>query len=128
MAKTNQSSVPAFGMKDKLGYMFGDFGNDFTFILSSTFMMKFYTDVMGLSAGVVGMLMMAARFVDAFSDVTMGQIVDRSKPTKDGKFRPWIKRMCGPVAIAIPSMGLCLLHSNQYSVRFYGFRYFSGAK
>ena len=100
MAKTNQSSVPAFGMKDKLGYMFGDFGNDFTFILSSTFMMKFYTDVMGLSAGVVGMLMMAARFVDAFSDVTMGQIVDRSKPTKDGKFRPWIKRMCGPVAIA----------------------------
>ena len=66
MAKTNQSSVPAFGMKDKLGYMFGDFGNDFTFILSSTFMMKFYTDVMGLSAGVVGMLMMAARFVDAF--------------------------------------------------------------
>ena len=47
MAKTNQSSVPAFGMKDKLGYMFGDFGNDFTFILSSTFMMKFYTDVMG---------------------------------------------------------------------------------
>ena len=48
MAKTNQSSVPAFGMKDKLGYMFGDFGNDFTFILSSTFMMKFYTDVMGL--------------------------------------------------------------------------------
>ncbi len=72
MAKTNQSSVPAFGMKDKLGYMFGDFGNDFTFIFSSTFMMKFYTDVMGLSAGVVGMLMMAARFVDAFSDVTMG--------------------------------------------------------
>ena len=63
-------------------------------------MMKFYTDVMGLSAGVVGMLMMAARFVDAFTDVTMGQIVDRSKPTKDGKFRPWIKRMCGPVAIA----------------------------
>ena len=44
MAKTNQSSVPAFGMKDKLGYMFGDFGNDFTFILSSTFMMKFYTE------------------------------------------------------------------------------------
>ena len=80
--------------------MFGDFGNDFTFILSSTFMLKFYTDVMGMSAAVVGMVMMIARFVDAFTDVTMGQIVDRSKPTKDGKFRPWIKRMCGPVAIA----------------------------
>lgn len=99
MANQN-SSVPAFGMKDKLGYMFGDFGNDFTFILSSSFMLKFYTDVMGVSAGVVGVLMMAARFVDAITDVTMGQIVDRSKPTKDGKFKPWIKRMCGPVAIA----------------------------
>lgn len=100
MAKTNNSSVPAFGMKDRIGYMFGDFGNDFTFILSSTFMLKFYTDVMGMSAAVVGLVMMIARFVDAFTDVTMGQIVDRSKPTKDGKFRPWIKRMCGPVAIA----------------------------
>ena len=31
-----------FGLYDKLGYMFGDFGNDFTFILSSTFLLKFY--------------------------------------------------------------------------------------
>lgn len=100
MANNTQASAPPFGMKDKLGYMFGDFGNDFTFILSSSFMLKFYTDVMGIDAAVVGILMMAARFVDAVTDVTMGQIVDRSKPTKDGKFRPWIKRMCGPVAIA----------------------------
>lgn len=88
------------GFKDKIGYMFGDFGNDFTFILSSSFMLKFYTDVMGIHAGVVGVLMMAARFVDAFTDVAMGQIVDRSKPTKDGKFKPWLRRMCGPVAIS----------------------------
>lgn len=99
MAGQNRSAQP-FGMKDKLGYMFGDFGNDFTFILSSSFMMKFYADVMGISTGVTGMVMMAARFIDAFTDVTMGQIVDRSKPTKDGKFKPWLKRMCGPVAIA----------------------------
>ena len=66
-------SVRPFGMKDKVGYMFGDFGNDFTFILSSSFMLKFYTDVMGISAGLVGGLMMAARFIDAFTDVTMGQ-------------------------------------------------------
>lgn len=98
---TNQSkTVRPFGMADKIGYAFGDFGNDFTFMLSSMFMMKFYTDVMGVSAGIVGLLMMVARFVDAFTDVTMGQIVDRSKPTKDGKFKPWLRRMCGPVAIA----------------------------
>jgi len=99
MANTG-TAVRPFGMRDKLGYMFGDFGNDFTFMLSSSFMMVFYTDIMGVPAGIVGLLMMVARFVDAFTDVAMGQIVDHAKPTKDGRFRPWIKRMCGPVAIA----------------------------
>ena len=98
-AKT-KGNVRPFGMADKIGYAFGDFGNDFTFMLSSMFMMKFYTDVMGVAPGIVGGLMMAARFVDAVTDVTMGQIVDRSRPTKDGKFKPWIRRMCGPLGIA----------------------------
>lgn len=97
---SEKNNVRPFGFKDKIGYMFGDFGNDFTFILSSSFMLKFYTDVMGIHAAVVGVLMMAARFVDAFTDVAMGQIVDRSKPTKEGKFKPWLRRMCGPVAIS----------------------------
>lgn len=97
---TKTTTVKPFGMKDKLGYMFGDFGNDFTFILSSMMLMKFYSDVMGISVGLVGVMMMVARFVDAFTDVAMGQIVDRSKPTKKGKFTPWLRRMCGPVALA----------------------------
>ena len=87
-----------FGIRDKLGYLFGDFGNDFTFILSSSFLLKFYTDVMGITGGVVGIVMMAARFVDAFTDVTMGRICDRSRQTPAGKFKPWILRMCIPVA------------------------------
>ena len=119
MAANTKASVPPFGMRDKLGYMFGDFGNDFTFILSSSFMLKFYTDVMGISAAVVGLLMMAARFIDAFTDVTMGQIVDRSKPTKDGKFKPWIKRMCGPVAIAS-----FLIYQSGFANMAYGFKVF----
>lgn len=89
-----------FGIKDKLGYLFGDFGNDFTFLFSSSFLMKFYTDIMGVSAGVVGIVMMTARIVDAFTDVAMGRICDKSKTTAHGKFRPWIRRMCGPVAIS----------------------------
>ena len=91
---------PPFSFRDKLGYLFGDFGNDFTFILSSSFLLKFYTDVMGISAFAVGIVMMMARFVDAFTDVAMGRICDRRTPTKNGKFKPWILRMCGPVAIS----------------------------
>ena len=89
-----------FGIRDKVGYLLGDFGNDFTFILSSGFLLKFYTDVMHVSAGIVGLVMMLARFVDAFTDVTMGRICDRSRVTKEGRFKPWILRMSGPVAIS----------------------------
>ncbi len=97
---STEQNVRPFGIRDKMGYLFGDFGNDFTFILSSSFLLKFYTDVMGVSAGVVGIIMMIARIVDAFTDVTMGRICDKSKMTPAGKFKPWIRRMCGPVAIA----------------------------
>lgn len=115
--QTAKKAVRPFGIKDKIGYMFGDFGNDFTFVLSSSFMMKFYTDVMGIEGAVVGILMMASRFIDAFTDVTMGQIVDRSKPNKHGKFRPWILRMCGPVAIAS-----FLIYQSGFAGMSYGFK------
>jgi len=95
----NNKAIKQFGFKDKIGYMFGDFGNDLTFLLSSSFLLKFYTDVMDVDAYVVGIIMMIARFVDAFTDVAMGRICDKSKMTPAGKFKPWIRRMCGPVAI-----------------------------
>lgn len=98
--QTQTATKRPFGIRDKIGYLLGDFGNDFTFILSSSFLLKFYTDVMHVSAGIVGIVMMLARFVDAFTDVTMGRLCDRAAPTKAGKFRPWILRMCAPVAIS----------------------------
>ena len=97
---SNKNAVRPFGARDKFGYMFGDIGNDFTFMLSSTFLLKFATDAYGIDPGIVGIIMMVARIVDAFTDVTMGRICDRSKMTTAGKFKPWILRMCAPVAIA----------------------------
>lgn len=96
----NINTERPFGLRDKIGYMFGDFGNDFTFIFASSFLMVFYTKVLGISGGMVGTLFLVARFVDAFTDVTMGRIVDSAKTAKDGKFRCWIRRMSGPVALS----------------------------
>ena len=48
--------VRPFGIRDKIGYMFGDFGNDFSFIFASNYLMVFYTKVLGLSGYVVGLL------------------------------------------------------------------------
>ena len=106
-----------FGLRDKIGYLFGDIGNDFTFILSSSFLLKFYTDVMNISAAVVGVVMMLARFLDAVTDVTMGRICDRARPGAAGKFRPWILRMCIPVSIAS-----FLIYQTRFATAPYGFR------
>ena len=95
----NSKTVKPFGFKDKLGYLCGDLGNDFAFMFSSMYLMLFYTKVWGVSASLVGTLFLLSRVLDAFTDITMGTIVDKMKPTKDGKFRPWLKRMSGPLAI-----------------------------
>ena len=95
-----KNNARPFGIRDKIGYMFGDFGNDFTFIFASSFLMVFYTKVLGISGAMVGTLFLLARVVDAFTDITMGRIVDSVKPSRDGRFRCWLRRMCGPVAIA----------------------------
>lgn len=111
MPMTSQISAPApvteaaerrpFGLRDKIGYMFGDFGNDFTFTLQSTFFMVFYTNVVGISPAHVETLLLCARVVDGFTDVGMGIIVDRLPGAGPGdKFRRWIRYIAIPVAVA----------------------------
>ena len=97
---TDSKELRPFGWRDKIGYMLGNFGNDFTFTFASVFLLVFYTKVLGISSALVGTMFLIARFVDAVTDITMGRIVDRARPAHDGKFRPWLRRMCGPVAIA----------------------------
>lgn len=94
----NKKEKP-FGLQDKLGYFMGELGNSFVFMFVSMYLMIFYTKVWGVSASLVGLLFLVARFIDAFSDITMGTIIDKSNPTKDGKFKVWIKRMSGPLAL-----------------------------
>lgn len=109
--------VRPFGIRDKIGYMFGDFGNDFSFIFASSYLMVFYTKVLGLSGYAVGLLFLGARFVDAFTDVTMGRIVDHMQPAKDGRFRAWIRRMCIPVAVSSSVMYLYFVRDWAYGAK-----------
>lgn len=96
----SQASVRPFGLRDKLGYALGDLGNDFTFIFAASFLLIFYTNVLGISAAVAGTIMMGVRLFDAFIDVAVGRMVDRSKLGPNGRFRPWILRFAVPVAVA----------------------------
>jgi len=95
-----ERTVRAFGFRDKLGYLFGDFGNDFFFILVSTFLMVYYTDIFHISAAAVGIMFLIARLWDAAADVLWGRFMDTRQPSKQGKFKPWIFRMSFPLVLS----------------------------
>ena len=97
---SKQKALRPFGVKDKVGYMFGNVANDFSFIMASMFLTVFYTDVLQINAALVGTMFLLSRVVDAFTDTAMGRIADKVKAGKAGKFKPWLIRMCGPVALA----------------------------
>lgn len=63
-------------------------------------MTYFYTNEVGMAAASVGTVLLAARIVDALTDLVMGKIVDNTN-TKYGKARPWLLRMVIPVMVAL---------------------------
>ncbi|MEH7120590.1 glycoside-pentoside-hexuronide (GPH):cation symporter [Neobacillus vireti] len=89
-----------FGFRDKVGYLFGDFGNDFFFGLVGSFLMVYYTDVFHLNPAGVGGLFLLARLWDAVADISWGRFIDTRKAGKNGKFKPWIYRMSFPLVIS----------------------------
>lgn len=92
-------TVKPFGNKDRLGYMFGDLGNGLLFGFISSYLLMFYTDVFGISAAAVGTMMVVARVWDAINDPMMGVIIDKQKPGRNGKFRPFI--LWGAIPLAV---------------------------
>ena len=60
----------------------------------------FYTDKVGMAAGIAATVFFLVRILDAFSDVIMGNIVDHTAPGKE-KYRPWILRMMVPAAVVM---------------------------
>lgn len=72
-----------------LAYSMGEVGCQMSWYMINNYLMLFYTDVVGLTAGAVSMIMLIARVWDAVNDPMMGSIADRTN-TKWGKFRPYL--------------------------------------
>ncbi len=75
--------------RQKAAFGIGAVGKDMVYALSSSYVMYFYQDILGLSATFVGLVLMGARIFDAFNDPFMGVLVAKTR-SKWGRFRPWI--------------------------------------
>ncbi len=87
---TPENISKPFTKKDKLSYMCGDLGCNMSFALNS-YLMLFWTQYMGLSLAVWGVIILALKLWDAINDPIMGALMDAIKPKPgQSKFKPWI--------------------------------------
>ena len=86
------------GLTEKISYGLGAVGKDMVYMLSASYVLYYFQNVLGVNAIAMGIILMAARVFDAFNDPIMGVIVAKTK-TKWGKFRPWL--MIGTITNAI---------------------------
>lgn len=75
--------------KEKTAYGLGAVGKDMVYMLSASYVLYYYQDLLGVNAVAMGFILLVARIFDAFNDPVMGVIVAKTK-TKWGKFRPWL--------------------------------------
>ena len=87
---TNKQLRP-FGMRDKIGYAFGDFGCNMSFAFINSYLMLFYVTCMKIDPKHFAVLILLGKIFDAINDPIIGGLCDATKPGKDGKFKPWIK-------------------------------------
>lgn len=100
LKKFQKIDAPILKFKEKLAYGFGDLGNGLMFDMGMIYLLKFYTDILGISAFYGGLVFLVAKVFDAFVDTGVGTIVDsRRNIGPKGKFRPFI--LYGTVPLAL---------------------------
>ena len=75
--------------KEKISYGIGAVGKDMVYMLTASYILYYYEDILGVSAVFTGVLLLIARVFDAANDPVMGVLVARTK-SRFGKFRPWL--------------------------------------
>ncbi|MBQ4423461.1 MAG: MFS transporter [Clostridia bacterium] len=89
---------PKLSLMSKISYGLGAVGKDMVYMLSASYVLYYFQDVLGSrfsDAGrtaitvAMGVILLVARIFDAFNDPLMGVIVAKTK-TRWGKFRPWL--------------------------------------
>ena len=78
-------------LRGQLAYAFQELASNPIYTLTLSFLTFFYTDVLGMDAGLVGVIILISKIFDGISDLWAGNLIDHTH-TKNGSARPWILR------------------------------------
>ncbi|MCR5674897.1 MAG: glycoside-pentoside-hexuronide (GPH):cation symporter [Lachnospiraceae bacterium] len=81
--------MKSLSLKEKISYGLGAVGKDMVYMLSASYILYYYQDLLGVPATVMGAILLVARVFDAFNDPIMGVLVAKTR-TRWGRFRPWL--------------------------------------
>ena len=93
-------------IRDYAGYAMIDAAGCLVFSLVTTLLQKFYTDIFHLSPLFIMLMFIGARIWDGINDPIMGRICDTVKPSRFGRYRPWILYAALPLALSAVLMFL----------------------
>ncbi|MCM8729363.1 MFS transporter [Hephaestia sp. GCM10023244] len=97
------NAAASLSFRGKAGFAIGDYACNLYWQSISLFLMFYYTDVVGLSAGTAGLIYMIASIFDGAIDPLMGAVADRTR-TRWGRYRPWI--LAGALPLGLSFAGL----------------------
>ncbi len=86
-----------------IGYGLGDFAFNFYWLPLSVFLLKYYTDVLGLSGATAGAIIMACLVWDGLIDPAIGIAANRTR-SRFGRYRPYMLFGCVPLAASFTLM------------------------
>ncbi|KDS95730.1 MFS/sugar transport family protein [Escherichia coli 2-011-08_S1_C3] len=85
---------------EKIAYGMGDVGSNLMLSIGTLYLLKFYTDELGMPAYYGGIIFLVAKFFTAFTDMLTGFLLDSRKNIgPKGKFRPFILYAAVPAAL-----------------------------
>ena len=74
---------------EKAAYGIGAVGKDMVYMLSASYVLYYFQDLLGVNSVAMGLILLIARVFDAFNDPIMGVVVAKTH-TRWGRFRPWL--------------------------------------
>ena len=90
-----------FGVRDQVGYFFGDFAGSLVNIYIDSYFLVFCTYVLGISPFFMGTLFFCAKIWDAVTAPIIGSLPDYYKLGRGtDKFKPWVKAAMIPLALS----------------------------